>query len=198
MLNDHYIIIDSKISRRVALARDPNKPVVPKNILDQLELLTVEYFSFDGKLHRGQIVVNKQIAGDVVEMFRIITRTNFPISKVVPNAHPDYSHDTKKLVFDHNVTYGFGYRKIKDTHKLSLHAYGRAIDINPIQNPYIRYRDSQKIIFPLKSVWRPAEPGTLHKDLEFIKFMEERGWEWGGHWTKVDGVTDYMHLQKAN
>lgn len=191
------IIIDSSIDLKQALAPSPDKPAPPKEILDQLELITVEYFSFDDKLHRGQIVINEQLASDVKAMFELAEETKFPISKVVPNAHPEYNFDTKKLVFDHNVTYSFGYRKVKDSDKLSLHSYGRAIDINPLQNPYIRYRDGKEIVFPPDSKWNPKKPGTLHKNNELIKFMESRGWEWGGHWTKQDGVIDYMHLQKS-
>jgi len=191
------VIIDSNISLKEALKQNPDKPEPSQEILDQQVLLDVEYFSFDGRLHRGQIVLHKELVGDVNAMFELVVETRFPISKVVPNAHPEYNFDTKKLVFDHNVTYGFGYRKVKDTDKLSLHAYGRAIDINPLQNPYIRYRDGQEIIFPPKTKWNPKIPGTLTKDAEIIKFMKSRGWQWGGHWTKQGGVTDYMHLQKA-
>jgi len=190
------ILVDSAILLEQALAHNPDKPAPPKEILSQLVLLTVEYIGFDGELHRGQIVIHKELAGDVRAMFELAVKTRFPISKVVPNAHPEYNFDTKKLVFDHNVTYGFGYRKVKDTDKPSLHAYGRAIDINPLQNPYIRYRNGQEIIFPPETKWNPKAPGTLTKDAGIIKFMESRGWQWGGHWTKADGVIDYMHLQK--
>jgi len=196
--NKKSIVIDSNITLKQALAHDPNKPEPPPEILDQLELLRVEYISFDGKLHRGQIVVHRELAGDVQAMFKLAVETKFPISKVVPNAHPEYNHDTKKLVIDHNVSYGFGYRKIKDTDKLSLHGYGRAIDINPIQNPYIRYRDDEAIVFPLGSKWNPKASGTLTKDTEITKLMEQKGWQWGGHWTKQAGVTDYMHLQRPS
>lgn len=191
-------IIDSKITFDEATAQTADRPAVPKRILNQLSLIDVEYYSFDGLIHRGQIVMNKELINDTVDMFKRILDTRFPISKVVPNAHPEYMHDTKKLVFEDSVTYGFGYRKVKDTKKLSLHAYGRAIDINPLQNPYIRFKDQKKIIFPPTAKWDLSVSGTLHKDLAFIKFIESRGWEWGGHWTKADGVIDYMHLQKRD
>lgn len=150
---------------------------MPRKILDQLKLVDVEYISFDHKLHRGQIVIHKYLVDEVKMMFELAVEVKFPIAKVVPNSHPDYKWDTKKLVIENNVTGGFGYRKIKGTDKLSLHSYGRAIDINPLQNPYIRYKNSEEIVFPPNTKWNPKRPGTLHKNNPLVKFMESKGWE---------------------
>ncbi len=191
------IIVDSNITLNEALANNPEKPPCPAKILAQQKLVTVHYYGFDEKLHRGQIVIHKDLALDISGMFELSVKIKFPIAKVLPSAHPDYLWDPEKLIIGDNVTCGYTYRYIADTAKLSLHAYGKAIDINPLQNPYIRYKDGEEIIFPPNSKWDPKQPGTLYKDHPLIKFMEARGWEWGGHWTVAMGRTDYMHLQKS-
>lgn len=190
-------IIDSDISLEQALAQNPAGPQYPQAILDQQRLLTVRYYSFDRKLHQGQIVVNEAVVGDTEELFRLITELIFPVAKVVPIAAPGYEWDEQKLVVEENVTSGFEYRFIKDTNRLSLHAKGLAIDINPQQNPYIRYQDGKEIIWPPEAKWDPSKPGTLSKNHEIVQFMEGWGWEWGGDWGPDTGRTDYMHFQKC-
>lgn len=189
-------IIDSDITKQQALAQNPNKPKAPKEILDQQELLSVTYFSFDSKLHRGQIVIHRDLSNDIIDLFKLALDIKFPVAKVVPSAHPDYLWDPQKLVIRDNYTHGFTYRFSARTGKLSMHSKGRAIDINPMQNPFIRYQDDEQIIFPKDAKWDPSIKGTLHKDNEIVRFLESRGWEWGGHWTPETGRTDYMHLLK--
>jgi hypothetical protein len=95
-----------------------------------------------------------------------------------------------------NVSSGFNYRLIAGTDKPSLHALGRAFDINPRQNPYIRYERREIIAQPKQSKWDKSRPGTLFADHPLVKMMEGFGWEWGGHWSQESGRTDYQHFQK--
>lgn len=82
------MIIDSSITFKQALAQYPDKPAVPKDILKQLDLVDVVYFSFDHKLHRGQIVIHKDLVDEVKVMFELAVEIRFPFAKVVPNSPP--------------------------------------------------------------------------------------------------------------
>lgn len=187
-------IIDSALSAQQAIRQNPDRPC-PQDMLDSQSLLSVEYIGFDANLHKGQIVIDKAVGKEVMEFFRLALDMEFPIAKVVPLSHPDYLWSGHKVLSD-NVSAGFDFRPIKDTKKLSLHSYGRAMDINPEQNPYILYKHDKKIVYPKGAVWDPNAPGTLTSDHPLVLLMENYGWQWGGHWTPESGRSDYQHFQK--
>jgi hypothetical protein len=189
------IIIDSQLTTSEAIVSDPHKPCPPE-ILQSLGLMEVEYIGFDGHMHKGQIVVSIEVMAEVESFFKNALEISFPISKVVPLSHPEYRWNGVKVLAD-NVSASFDYREIKNTDKLSLHAHGLAIDINPVQNPYILYKNGHKTVYPKKARWEPDKPGTLSAEHPLVKLMEGFGWEWGGHWKKESGRTDYQHFQKS-
>ena len=88
-----------------------------------------------------------------------------------------------------NNTSGFNYRNISGTQKRSNHALGRAIDINPLLNPYIKDGTTQ----PTGAIYDSKRPGTITADSPVVIFLIERGWQWGGHWTDRK---DYQHFEK--
>ena len=96
-----------------------------------------------------------------------------------------------------NVSSGFNYRLVSGTNRVSPHGQGLAFDINPRQNPYIRYQDGKVIIYPDGAVWDINKPGTLFHDHPLVRFMLGRGWEWGGNWLEQSGRIDYQHFQKS-
>ena len=95
-----------------------------------------------------------------------------------------------------NVSSGFNYRLIAGADLPSLHSYGFAIDINPVQNPYIRYTPEGIITKPEGAVWNPEVPGTLSADHYLVEFFKGIGWDWGGNWSPESGRVDYQHFQK--
>jgi hypothetical protein len=190
------MISDANLSPEQALAQNPDSEC-PDEILHTLGLLTVEYLGFDDHIHVGQIVVAQRVMAEVETFFKHALELRFPIAKVVPVADPSYRWDGEKILTD-NVSSGFDYRKIKTTDKLSLHSYGLAFDINPRQNPYIRYKNGKVVLnAPKKTKWEPGKPGVLDAEHSLVRLMEGFGWEWGGNWTPASGRTDYMHFQKA-
>lgn len=142
------IIVDSGLTPAEAICSNPAKAVCPKYILNQQCLLTVHYVGFDGALHRGQMVIREDLTTDIHDFFLLAKRIGFPIQKVVPLAHPDYLWDRDKTVLRDNLTHGFNYRTVHDTDRLSNHAYGAAFDVNPMQNPYIRTKKGEQIVWP--------------------------------------------------
>ena len=159
---------------------------IPSSVKNKLDLVSVKYYGFDGKLHQGQIIVNKEISNDIVEIFKVIEEEKFPVEKVVPIV--DYNWSDEKSMNDNNTS-SFNYRFISGSRILSMHANGLAIDINPKQNPYVKNGTS----IPAGSEYRLNDKGTIEPGSKIVKAFKERGWTWGGDWKSLK---DYQHFQK--
>lgn len=190
----HKTKIDSNLTFHQAVAQNPDS-LCPQDTFDSLGLLEVTYMGFDNKYHEGQIVVALSVMGEVEAFFKHALEMQFPIEKVIPAAHPTYAWDDEKLMTD-NISSGFNYRLIAGTNKPSLHGQGLAFDINPRQNPYMRYENDRRIIRPKGARWKKDVPGTLHTEHPLVLMMEGFGWEWGGNWKPENGRVDYQHFEK--
>jgi len=183
-------IIDSDMTYEQAIRG--LSPECPQYIKDKMRLISVKYFSFDGKIHQGQLVIDRDLALDIMFAFEEALKEGFPIYSVIPMSHENFRKSGRwddNSSMEANNTSCFNYRKITGGQNLSLHAFGRAIDINPVQNPYIK----NNVILPAYSVYNPTVDGTLTENSIIVKFLVSRGWEWGGNWT---GLKDYQHLEK--
>lgn len=169
--------------------------VCPQEILTKIRPLEVSYLGFDGSEHAGIIEVHESVADDVLAFFELAQQISFPIEKVVRASDRDFQWDDDKLMAS-NASSGFNYRLVAGSDRVSLHGKGLAFDVNPRQNPYIRFEQGEKIVAPPDAVWNPAVGGTLSAEHPLVKFMLERGWDWGGNWTEEDGRIDYQHFQK--
>jgi hypothetical protein len=164
----------------------------PPAIRHQQRLIDVPYVGFDGREHQGQLVVHQELVDDVKAAFQAAFEERFPIEKVIPISHPKYRRNGKwddDASMADNNTSAFNYRMVTGGKGLSQHAYGRAIDVNPVQNPYIR---DGKTLPPLAK-YVPEDRGTLRADSAMVRVFKQRGWEWGGDWTSMK---DYQHFQK--
>ena len=130
MTGNEEIIIDSAMSFSEAI-EGTNAPL---EIVDSLVLVDVLYYSFDGLRHQGQIIVNNDLEDDAYEIFALIEKLQFPVGKVIPIV--TYQWDDHSSMASNNSS-AFNFRVIEATTKLSLHSSGRAVDINPVQNPVI-------------------------------------------------------------
>jgi hypothetical protein len=181
------------MNREDALRQNPAFPC-PQNILDRQVLVEVDFYDFDGDVSEGVIVVDRDLAKDVSELFELIFDDGFPIADATPIADLQFEwSDDRSMAM--NNTSGFNYRPMTDAEggvagQLSNHALGRAIDINPLLNPYIK----DDVIKPEGATYDPSRPGTLTADSFIVKFLKERGWTWGGDWT---GLKDYQHFEKS-
>jgi D-alanyl-D-alanine carboxypeptidase len=161
--------------------------------LEDLRMVHVSYWNFDGEVAHGPLVLNQRVAGDVLWVFRQLFRAHFPILKIDLAAkwHPvkpsDYWNPSRK-----SVTASFNCRPATDSTSLSQHSYGWAIDINPLQNPYVRSDGSV-----LRAVAKPyrnrsmQREGMIHEGDVVVRSFAAIGWEWGGHWHTLK---DYMHF----
>lgn len=187
-------VIDSRLDLTEALAQNPEDPC-PEEVLQSLGLMSVTHWGFDGRRHSGQIVVAQTVLPEVAAFFRHAYELKFPVAKVVPAADARYGWDDEKMMADNNSS-GFNWRSIAGSRKPSMHGRGLAFDINPRQNPYIRYSDKKKIVQPPGAVWDKKASGTLHQEHPLVRMMVGFGWKWGGNWTCESGRTDYQHFEK--
>lgn len=192
---DNSLVVDSSFEPKDVVIQNPDKPC-PSDLFRSLGLMEVKYYGFDNQVHSGQIIVATKVMSEVEAFFQYALELKFYIECVVPVSAPQYRWSAEKVLKD-NVSSGFDYRPVHTTDKKSLHSYGLAFDINPRQNPYIRYKNGKRILEAPKNPARdPSKPGTLHAEHPLVKMMEGFGWEWGGHWTPESGRTDYQHFQK--
>lgn len=173
-------IVDSEMTRSAAMGSSK----APKNVVARQSVVRVLYFGFDHRLHQGQLVVDRSLANDVAAIFNEIRGSKFPVARVIPVRRFGWS-DMKSMA--HNNTSGFNYRRIFGSHGLSAHAAGRAIDINPIQNP------DMHLIGVVGGRYRPGRPGTITLTSPVYRAFKRRGWKWGGLWR---GKKDYQHFYK--
>jgi len=182
-------IVDSNITLAEAL-----KKYAPPDLKKRQELVEVLYYSFDDKIHKGQLIIDARLVKDIQEVFRVILKTKFPITSVIPISHERFYKDGMWNEDDQsmlcNNTSAFNYRKVTGGKKLSMHAYGYAIDINPMQNPYIKRR----IVLPPGAIYDRRKPGTLVYDSPVVKTFKRLGWTWGGSWRSLK---DYQHFEKV-
>lgn len=176
-------IVDSAMSFSEAIEGS----IAPDEIILNLSLVDVLYYSFDGKKHQGQILVSRELEDDVYELFNFIEKTLFPVGRVIPIV--SYQWSDHQSMADNNSS-SFNFRVIEGTAQLSMHALGKAVDINPVQNPVI-YPDG--VVAPEGAKYQPGERGTLTADHPVVMEFLKHGWHWGGHF---EHPKDYHHFEK--
>jgi D-alanyl-D-alanine carboxypeptidase len=163
--------------------------------LGDLRLLTLRYWGFDGRVHEGQMVVNARAARDVVRVFRTIFRARFRIKEMhlaVPYRGPQDDDPNDRR----DYTVSFNCRPVLTPRgalaRWSQHAYGLAIDINPIENPYVAadgfVKNNHARRYRNRSLRRP---GMIRAGDAVVRAFASIGWVWGGYWSSGK---DYMHF----
>ncbi len=158
--------------------------------LNDLRYVNVTYWGFDNKPHLGELIVNSKVASEVIDIFKELYEVKFPIEKI--KLIDEYGADDNLSMEDNNSS-SFCYRVVEGTKNLSKHSYGVAIDINPVQNPYIR---KEKISPPKSEEYldrNNIRKGMIIKGDPCYNAFTKRGWIWGGEWNTVK---DYQHFQK--
>lgn len=159
--------------------------------LDDLVYIQVTYYGFDGKTHIGELIMHKLVAPEIIEIFKMLFEAKYPIEKV--KLIDDYDASDEASMADNNSS-ALCVRSITNQYnELSRHSYGVAIDINPIQNPYI----SSNMILPeagenYQDRTNKRKGMIIEGDICYTAFVS-RGWTWGGNWTSIK---DYQHFQK--
>lgn len=159
---------------------------------DGLVVLELSHWGLDGTSQQGELVVGSEHAGVVQQAFRALFIAHFPIERIRPVRHYGGSDDTSMLA---NNTSAFNCRAPKGGGRYSDHAYGRAVDINPFFNPWVRERDGVlQVDPPSASLYadRTREmPGMIQPDDAAVEAFRAIGWKWGGTWRSAK---DYQHF----
>ena len=166
----------------------PGCPVEP----GQLRLVYVEHVGFDGQTHRGELVVHEDLVPQVIAIFEQLYRLGYPIEKIRTLDHYPAADD--ELSMEDNNTSGFNCRGIPGSNRWSQHAYGRAIDLNPLVNPCVFARGEFQPHNAAAYLDRNrTDPGLLHAADPAAHAFTDLGWRWGGYWK---GPTDYQHFER--
>ncbi len=157
--------------------------------LDDLRLITLTYRGFDGRAHTGRIVANRTAAAALVSVFRRLYAARFPIRRMQPVDR--YGGDDFRSIEADNTS-AFNCRAATGSSRWSNHAYGLAIDVNPIENPYVSGgRSSHSASAPYLDRSR-HRAGTAYEGGVLVEAFRAVGWGWGGSWR--GSVRDYQHF----
>ncbi|MEA2001432.1 MAG: M15 family metallopeptidase [Actinomycetota bacterium] len=156
---------------------------------DQLALLDLTYWNFDGEVAMGQLTINAAVIEDVLIAFEQLFDMGFPIEQIA--LVDDYDGDDKAAMRA-NVTSGFNCRYVDGTENWSNHAFGLAIDINPLINPWAREGNTLPAEGDQYTDRELGLPGMINLGDEPIDIFAEVGWTWGGVWQSAD----YMHFSR--
>ncbi|MGJ3509555.1 M15 family metallopeptidase [Enemella sp. A6] len=161
-----------------------------------LRTIHVDYWDYNGVPDRGEIIVRTDRSADVQQMFAAMWRAGSPVARML---NPNYFNGSDPAMMRNNNTSGFNCRQVVgNPYARSPHAYGVAVDVNPVQNPY---HDARGTWWPEngRSYIRgggvnrtPMSKGMFNSNSVTVRALESRGWTWGGRW--VD--RDYHHFQR--
>lgn len=167
--------------------------------LDDLRYLKLLHYNFDHRIQMGELIVNADVAEDMTRIFEELFDAEYEIQTMylIDNYWAGDGDSTDQASIEVNNTSAFCYRQITGSSSLSNHAYGRAIDINPQQNPYVSYRSGSPVWFDDNADKYIARDTGLahvitHEDLCFQTFVKY-GFAWGGDWNTIK---DYQHFEK--
>ncbi|HEX4273956.1 MAG TPA: M15 family metallopeptidase [Bryobacteraceae bacterium] len=164
-------------------------PVAPED----LRQLTLAYHDFRNQPRSGMLLVHRDLADEVVRHFESLYRHGFLIERMVPVE--EYGGDDDASMAANNTS-AFNCRDVTGRPGVySNHSWGRAIDINPLTNPYVK---GDKVLPPAGRKYldrTKAHPGSILKDGFVVMEFEQAGWTWGGRWTDRQ---DYQHFEKPD
>jgi hypothetical protein len=180
--------IDTDLAGRLESSWHPGCPVA----LSDLRYVQVDHRGFDGRAHRGELVIHVDWAGAVAAVFEELFWAGFPIERMVLVDEYD-GDDTRSMAA--NNTSAFNGRFVAGTSRWSEHAYGRAIDINPVQNPYLRGSHVEPPSAARYLDRSLDEPGMIRAGDVVVAAFATIGWTWGGNWS---GPQDYQHFSATD
>jgi hypothetical protein len=167
--------------------------------IEDLRVLTFNYLGLNGEVDRGPLVVNATVAEDVLWVFRQLFDAGFPMKRVglaraFHERRWEEQPDSRR-----SVTASFNCRVVITPagpgSTFSQHSYGLAIDVNPLQNPFVRSDGWVRNRYAEPYVDRSRNlPGMIHEGDVVVRSFAAIGWTWGGHWS---GDRDYMHFSPS-
>jgi D-alanyl-D-alanine carboxypeptidase len=167
----------------------PGCPVGPGD----LRSVRVSYVGFDGRAHTGTLVVNRQVVADVESVFRRLYVARFPIRRMQPVARFGGSDD-RSMAADNTSAFNCRYAVAPGPKHWSVHAYGEAIDVNTVENPYV---EGGRVLPPAGR--RYLDRSRYRKGMAvaggvLVRAFASVGWLWGGRWS---ASPDWQHFSRT-
>ncbi len=160
---------------------------------NELRYVHVLYVDFAGRTCDGELIVNKLIADDVLDIFRQLYEAEYPIEKIA--LIDEYDGDDELSMSDNNTS-AFNFRTIAGTDTVSKHGMGLAVDVNPFYNPQVKETGNGIKVSPEDAIsYADRDVDFLYKidhDDLCYKLFTEHGFEWGGDW---ETNKDYQHFE---
>lgn len=155
--------------------------------LSDLRYLTLSHRTFEGDVVTGELVVHADVADGVIDVFRALFDAGYPIRSM--RLVDDFGGDDDASMAADNTS-AFNCRPVAGTDRWSEHSYGRAIDLNPVENPWVR---GTAVAPPAGAdfVAREPAPGVILPDDVVVRAFAAAGWSWGGSW---ESPVDYQHF----
>lgn len=153
-----------------------------------LRVVSLDYYDFDGAVAQGKLVVNRKVASEIVSVFERLFAARFPIMHMEAT---DLYPPGELTAPVHDDTVSFNCRPIAGTTMWSQHAYGLAVDINPVENPSV---EGERVVPRAGSTYVDRAqklPGMVHANDAVVRAFAGIGWGWGGDW---HSKKDYMHF----
>ena len=187
-----YVTLTDELKARITGMSYPAEGEPCRVSYDDLRYVRILYMDFDGLEQEGELMVNRRVADDVIDIFYKLYQKQYPLASVrlVDDfGQPGDDGDSMRA----NNSSAFCYRQVTGTAHLSWHSFGAAIDINPLQNPYMnkgRVSPEEAREYLDRKDKRPHM--IDHSDYAYKVFIAH-GWKWGGDW---NGDKDYQHFYK--
>jgi hypothetical protein len=161
-------------------------PVAPAQLVE----LNLSYWGFDNARHRGAMVVNASVASAVTRVFSFLYAARFPIHEMVPQSSYG-GDDNAAAAADDTSGFNCRFAVAPGPPQWSVHAYGEAIDVNDVENPYV---SGTTVIPPAGAAYEDRadlRPGMAVAGGILVEAFAAIGWFWGGRWS---GAVDYQHF----
>ena len=183
------VTVGSVTAAELGASWRPGCPVEP----GRLRRVDLDHIGFDGQTHRGELIVHEDLVPEVITIFDQLYRLHFAVEKM--RTVDEYPGADDELSMEDNNTSAFNCRSIPGTNQWSQHAYGRAIDLNPLLNPSV---DNTGAFQPKNAAAYldrgRTDPGLLHSGDPAVRIFTDRGWRWGGYWKTP---IDYQHFERT-
>lgn len=159
-----------------------------------LRYLKVLHYNKEGEELEGELICHKDIADDLLAIFRELHRAKYPIERMV--LIDEYDADDEASMRANNTS-AFNFRPASGMRRLSKHSTGMAIDINPLYNPLVKHREGRTRVYP--STATPYIDRTQDFPYKIVKgdlcyrLFKQHGFSWGGDWRRSK---DYQHFEK--
>jgi hypothetical protein len=164
----------------------PGCPVPPSSLRE----VKLAFVGFDGRSHTGKMIVNAAVTEDVIKVFRTLYHARFPIRRMDP-VDAFQGSDAKSMASDNTSGFNCRYAVANGPPTWSMHAYGEAIDVNTVENPY--FEPGHSVQPPAGSAFADRtdhRPGMAYPGGALVEAFAAIGWGWGGYWTGPD----YQHF----